>query len=170
LNKIALITLAIVIAGGLYTVRDLAHNNDRPPKEVVEMGTPSNVISEKSLNMDELQIGEAILTIEVADSPQERMQGLSGRKSLAQDEGLIFLFEDPLVSSFWMKDMLFPIDIIWISGEGTVVGFEEEVDPSTFPKTFSPKEPVKYVLEVNSGWVRANNVQVGDAVIGSVIK
>ncbi len=95
-----------------------------------------------------LKIGEQIIEVEIADTNEERAQGLSGRETLEIGHGLLFVFETPGIYSFWMKDMKFPIDIIWIDEHWTVVGVERGVTPETFPKSFLPNSPVKYVLEL----------------------
>ena len=66
--------------------------------------------------------------------------------------------------SFWMKDMLFPIDIIWINDDLNVVSIDGELSPETYPTTFSPSEPVKYVFEAPSGFSKKNSVKIGDKV------
>lgn len=104
------------------------------------------------------------LSVEIADEPGEQIQGLSDKISLPQNEGMLFIFPAPFVAGFWMKDMNFPIDIIWIDKSRNIIGIEKAVSPDTFPKTFSPASPVKYVLEVNAGWADKNNIKIGDAL------
>lgn len=106
--------------------------------------------------------------VDVADDTLTKARGLGGRESLAADEGMLFVFGRPTVRSFWMQDMLIPIDIIWISG-GEVIGFEEEVQPepgTPVSKMARYRSPglVDYVLEIRSGGVRAAGVKEGDKV------
>ena len=98
------------------------------------------------------------LPVEIADTPEKREQGLSGRESLPEGSGMLFIFENPATYGFWMKEMRFPIDIVWLSGEvGSstdpikVIDIERNVQPNTFPHIFYPPVPVKYVLETNPG-------------------
>ncbi len=100
--------------------------------------------------------------VEVADNPLARTQGLSGRESLQEGEGLLFVFDRPGRHSFWMKDMNFPIDIIWLEGDGDVVHIEKDVRPDSYPQTFTPRLPARYVLEVNAGFTENQNIKVGD--------
>lgn len=109
-------------------------------------------------------IGGAEISVEVADTVEERSRGLSGRASLKENKGMLFVFDEPGIYPFWMKDMLFVIDIIWIGEEGRIVGINENVPPDSFPQTFSPPEPVRYVLEVPAGWVKNHDTKVGDLV------
>lgn len=112
----------------------------------------------------DLKVGDSTIKTQVAQSAQEKERGLSGRESLAEDEGLLFVFDRPGFYPFWMKDMNFPIDIIWIGGDKKIVDLSENITPETFPQTFVSKVPARYVLEVNAGWVLKKMVQVGQAV------
>lgn len=95
-----------------------------------------------------LRIGEHELQVEAADTDAERTLGLSGRNELSEDRGLLFVFPTSGNHGIWMKDMNFPIDIIWLDEDKKVVHIEREVRPETFPYVFYPKAPAKYVLEV----------------------
>ena len=98
-----------------------------------------------------LKVGEKLIPVELADSPLERTQGLSGRERLEEGTGLLFIFETSGNYGFWMKDMNFPIDIIWIDENWRVVSVAREVKPETYPMVIYPDGPSKYVLELNSG-------------------
>ncbi|MEK7614255.1 MAG: DUF192 domain-containing protein [Patescibacteria group bacterium] len=102
---------------------------------------------------------------EIADTPKEREAGLSGHLALAENEGLVFVFETPTKPKFWMKDMSFPIDIIWINQSGKVIFITERAEPESYPLTFSPPDPVKYVLEVPAGFVEKKDVEIGDTMV-----
>ena len=100
-------------------------------------------------NRQRLIAPKGIITVEVVDTPETRQQGLSNRASLGDDEGMLFVFDD--VSSnhcFWMKDMQFPIDMVWLDEEKRVINTFEFVEPSTYPQTFCPEGPAKYGLEL----------------------
>ena len=112
-----------------------------------------------------LKLGDLWLDVYVADSATERQRGLGGREYLAQDQGMIFVFSEDGSYTFWMKDMHFPIDILWLASDGRIVTIAPHVAPDTYPeKTFSPTEPARYVLEVNAGFVDARGVEEGDYV------
>lgn len=110
-------------------------------------------------------VGGRALKVEIADNSHSQILGLSGRPGLAENTGMLFVFENSTFHSFWMKDMLFSLDIIWITDEGKIVGIEESVSPDTFPESFYSPEPVRYVLEVEGGWAVNNSVKIGDNVI-----
>lgn len=92
--------------------------------------------------------------IEVVDTPAARAQGLSGRRSIPENYGMLFIFEAKGNYGFWMKDMYVPIDIAWLADDGTVLGVVEAYDPSTYPEAVYPPEPVRYVLETRAGEMR----------------
>ncbi|MEK7502976.1 MAG: DUF192 domain-containing protein [Patescibacteria group bacterium] len=102
--------------------------------------------------------------VDIANNEKERNKGLGGRKNLPEDSGMLFIFEIPAKYSFWMKDMRFPIDIIWIEENKKITAISENIAPETYPASFSPSEPVKYVLEVNAGWADKNGVKSGDSI------
>lgn len=109
-------------------------------------------------------IGESAVTVEVADSEEERKQGLSGREVLEPGNGMFFIFDQPGLHGIWMKDMNFPIDILWFDQYGELVHFEEHVSPETFPDTFFPRSPSRYVLEVPAGFVKDRSIKLGDKI------
>lgn len=93
-----------------------------------------------------------------------REHGLSGYSGLAPDEGMLFVFEQDGTYSFWMKDMLFPIDMLWIDAQGRVVDIERNVSPDTYPQGFMPDSPARYVLELPAGFSQEHNIVVGSKV------
>lgn len=111
-----------------------------------------------------LKINEKELKVEIARTDVERNRGLSWRETLENDTGLLFIFDSPGEYGFWMKDMNFPIDIIWITSERRVSSCDESIRPESFPATFFPKEPVQFVLEVRAGSCSLWGVSPGDMV------
>lgn len=105
--------------------------------------------------------------VEVAKSDTERSKGLSGRSSLDSNSGMIFVFNNQK-PTFWMKDTLIPLDIIWIN-DGIITGInknvpiEKGVTDSNLKKYPAPSE-IDYVLEVNAGYCDKNSIKVGDSV------
>jgi uncharacterized protein len=107
-------------------------------------------------------IGSAAVVVTVADTEQKRIQGLSGVKKLDEREGKLFVFDTDARHGIWMKDMLIPLDIIWIDKDLRVVSFKENVSPQTFPEAFRPDADARFVLEMNAHFVSSLRVQVGD--------
>ena len=105
---------------------------------------------------------EKALVLEVSDNPLERQRGLSFRESLAIDAGMLFVFEKPDKHGIWMKDMNFPLDIIWLDENFKVVNFKKDVSPDTFPTAFTPSSPALYVIETNTGFVDRFSIKIGE--------
>ena len=111
-----------------------------------------------------VEIGGQTVAVTIADTPSARSRGLSGRSELSFDEGMLFVFPEDGSYAFWMKDMQIPIDILWLSNEGMVVDMALNVSPDSYPASFSPNTPARYVLEVPAGFAERYNVHIGDAV------
>lgn len=101
------------------------------------------------------------IPVYLADTPRVRTRGLSNKTYLPEGEGMLFVFEESGVYSFWMKDMNFSIDMIWIDQSGKVVHVESDVAPETYPTLFTSTEPALYVLEVNAGFTAQKGIRVG---------
>jgi len=112
-------------------------------------------------------IHRTTISVEVATTSAAIQKGLSGRPSLDPEKGMLFIFTTPGRYNFWMPDMHFPIDILWIQDE-VVRGIEAHVsnifDPEN-PRFYTPPIPIQYVLEVNAGFTEAHKIRVGDSVM-----
>lgn len=145
---------------------------------LIQAGALSGKAAREYSGAEILVKGRAISVL-LADTELKRIRGLSDRQSLAADEGMLFVFPTEDFHGIWMKEMLFPIDIIWLqktqinadtellSGSDTkaqllVADTKENVLPWTFPAVFYPKEKTQYVLEVPGGFIQANGVVHGD--------
>lgn len=102
--------------------------------------------------------------VSVADTVEERQHGLSDITSLPERNGMLFVFDREGSYGFWMKDMLIPLDILWIDDELRVVHIERNVRPDSYPTMFSSPEPARFVLEVNAFFVSTFNIHEGDKV------
>lgn len=109
-----------------------------------------------------VSVGGVDVRVMLADTPQKRTRGLSGSAGLDSDEGMLFIFPKDGIYGFWMKDMHFAIDILWLSSDGTVVHIEENVSPESYPASFDPGKPARYVLELQAGFAKAHNIAAGD--------
>jgi uncharacterized protein len=106
--------------------------------------------------------GKGVFTVDVADTEAARVQGLSGRPSMAASQGMLFAFPSAGQHGFWMKDMHFPLDIIWFDQGGKLIYMETDLVPETYPEVFSPPASDMYVLEVNAGTASRYQFQAGD--------
>lgn len=120
------------------------------------------ILSRIGASTEILRVGNTTINIQVADSDQERMQGLSGREGLAQNEGLLFVFEKEGYHGFWMKDMNFAIDMAWIDKDKKIIHIESDVSPDSYPKVFSPNFPSLYVLETKANFLKNAGIKIGD--------
>ncbi|MBI2639643.1 MAG: DUF192 domain-containing protein [Candidatus Sungbacteria bacterium] len=123
----------------------------------------------------EISIREALLRVGVASTPILRARGLSGRDSLARDAGMLFTFDKPGFYSFWMKDMRFPIDIIWLRDKKIVYIAKNVSPPGTgVPdsklKVYSPPVEADMVLEVNAGIADRFHIEVNDSMTAEIKK
>ncbi len=84
---------------------------------------------------------------------------------MPREFGMLFIFPELGRQSFWMKDMLFPIDIIWVDADKKVVGIASDVLPETYPETFAPPSEIKYVLELNSGGAASYGIATGTQLV-----
>jgi len=122
----------------------------------------------RDLGSGKVLIDDKKFNVEIADTILTRQQGLSGREKLGKNEGMLFVFGGTAVHRFWMKDMLIPIDIIWIQGK-EVIGFTEKVYPEPGVRDseltiYKPPAPVNLVLEVSAGTVERMGIKGGDSV------
>lgn len=102
----------------------------------------------------------------IADTPMSRTQGLSSIRWIGKQEGLLFLFPKLDHYGFWMKDMRFPLDLIWLVKESPcryrVIDKKMHVAPETYPELFYPPEPVNAVLELPAGQSELWGLQAGE--------
>jgi len=109
-------------------------------------------------------IKDKTIWVDLAQTPEEKNKGLGGRENLADDEGMLFIFKEKTTPSFWMKDMNFPLDIIWLD-DNIIVDISQNIQPHKNNQNlpvYRPSQAVNYVLEVNAGYVNKNNIKTGD--------
>lgn len=100
-------------------------------------------------------------TVRVADTPALRAKGLSGTPSLPKQEGMLFVFSDATRSCFWMKDMRYSLDMIWLDANKKIVYMAQSVTPQSFPNSYCTATPAQYVLELNAGEAKHANMRIG---------
>lgn len=129
---LVVVTVLIVMAGALVRL----WNSDKPPVTSAQC---------------DLQVGDSCFTLEVAATDAARTLGLSGRRTLPKDQAMLFDFGQPVETCFWMKDMNFPIDIVWLNSRKEVVTIASNVQPSSYPESFCPESSSEFVIEFNAG-------------------
>jgi uncharacterized membrane protein (UPF0127 family) len=111
----------------------------------------------------ELNLHVHNLMLYIADNDKTREQGLSEIKKLKDNEGMIFIFNKPDYYAFWMKDMNFPLDFIYLNNN-KVVDIKENISPQTYPQAFEPVNPSDKIIEVNVGTVQKLSIKKGDII------
>ena len=156
-----LATIAFITAVGLYTQK-------KGVNIPLSIQTPLPLI--KQVDKKEITSGNTKIQVEVARSDSERKKGLSGRSFLPENDGMLFVFDQKNVfPSFWMKNTLIPLDIIWIKG-GKITKIDKNIQPpaKNTPDSqlllYHPDKPIDYVLEVNRGFSDKNNIKVGNSI------
>ena len=115
-----------------------------------------------------LQAGMHRIDAQVAQTVDQRMIGLMFRKEMPQHEGMLFVFEQPTQQCFWMKNTLLPLSIAFVADDGTIVNIDE-MKPQTLESHCSAK-PVRYVLEMNTGWFAKKGIKAGFRLAGPPFK
>ena len=153
LKNIFIILLALALLFGIY-----AWFYVRSPEKSAPENTPA---FSKAI----VEIGGREISVEIADEPDEQVQGLSGREGLAEDEGMLFVFERPGFYKFWMKGMRFALDLVWIGADWKIVGVSRNVPPESYPGAILPPARAQYVLELDAGLAAKYGLKPGDNVI-----
>jgi uncharacterized membrane protein (UPF0127 family) len=107
-------------------------------------------------------VGGKTFVVLVADTEYLQEKGLSGQESLPLDHGMLFIFQKPNNYGFWMKEMKFPIDIVWFDQNFKIIYIEKSLSPETYPKIFYPNGQAMYVLEISAGQSQKLGLQIGD--------
>lgn len=115
-------------------------------------------INDKESNLVDITIGDKKYKVEIADTPEKQEKGLMGRKSLPENQGMLFIYDEPQDLSYWMKDTFISLDIIFIDDDMEVVSVKQGQPMSEEPIT---ENDVQYVLEVNSN----SGIEEGDQLV-----
>lgn len=151
--------LCMLCACIFFVALGVSHFKSVKQTESIESPVSQKIL--KVITTDGSTYGYKVL---LSNTPELRTKGLSGRPSLGTDEVMLFVFEREGKNYFWMKDMLFSIDIVWLGADRRVLHIERDVAPETFPKSFGPDENSKYVLEFKAGVVDSVGMEIGDSI------
>ena len=137
------------------------------PSATAPTASPTPALLDDSLV---ITVGQATFFAEVADNDEDRRQGLSGRASMPENRAMWFIYDYEHVPTFWMNDMLFPLDIVWVNASFSVVDISANAPapaPGTPPSDlalYSPRAPAQYVLEINAGMAGKFGIDIGSKV------
>lgn len=140
----------VLLAGFTYTVSE------------------SSFGQEKALFMDENGLIKADITYEKAISAEEKQEGLMNRTTLAGNHGMIFIYDEETPRTFWMKNTLIPLDIIFLDSQKKVINIEEAYPEPGTPESeldrYRSEQPAQYVIEVKQNFTDRNSIEKGDRV------
>ena len=128
------------------------------------VSTPLIATADPALPRLKLQAGAHTFQVEVAATPQQRQTGLMERKTLADDAGMLFIFEHKDIHCFWMKNTLIPLSIAFLADDGSIVNIAD-MQPQTLDFHCAYK-PVRYALEVKQGGFKRRGIEAGSRVTG----
>lgn len=174
---IILFLVSILIFWAGFSPKTFSHFFSAYP-EIGETVNQIGVLKNSAADPSDQMVSEAVLgrkgeitiknntwKVEIADNDVDRNRGLSNRKVLYQNSGLLFAFDRMNYQSFWMKDMLIPIDMIFLDDDWKIVLIESNLQPNSFPNIFGSSVKSQYVLEVNALEANLYNLAVGDQAI-----
>lgn len=116
----------------------------------------------QKLPVTSLTAGIHVIKAEVAATEANRQQGLMFREKMGQNEGMVFLFEQPAPICMWMKNTLIPLSVAFIDADGKIINIEDMQPRST--ESHCAKKPARYALEMNQGWFKQKNIKPGTAI------
>jgi uncharacterized membrane protein (UPF0127 family) len=175
-ERIVMIALVLtMISGGVWFYVAVQGEQDSVREAVLsrqyEIKTAtSTVVAEEDWRtifpfVTPMRIDDVVVQASIADSLPERIKGLSDTPFMPDDVVKLFVFGQPGEHSIWMKDMNYPLDILWLNDEGEIVHIEEQVSPDTYPQSFASPEPAWFVIEANAGFVASSSIDLGDKVV-----
>lgn len=110
-----------------------------------------------------VRLGRQTFTLVRAATPEQKQKGLSGTASLGRGQGMFFDGDHEADTCFWMKEMHYSLDIIWLTGDKKVAYIEHNLSPDTYPKTFCHQG--QYVIEINAGQAAKSGLETGQRVV-----
>lgn len=150
-----------------FNIFEISFRDEKNQEETKKEGiTEDSTVEIYNENGDSM-----IVKVELAQTDDQRRAGLSGRRSLGDYEGMLFVMDEVGTYAFWMKDMLIPLDIIFVDSKYFIVDIKENVQPcgSGYCPSIYPESPFLYVLEVNAGFAKSNKVVVGNSMVFNIL-
>jgi uncharacterized membrane protein (UPF0127 family) len=158
--------LAVLFASLLLVVGCGEQKSESPSESLSEANAPPTTGPEASrrstVSITNTEGEMVVVRVEIATTTAEKQRGLMGRTALAEDAGMLFVFDREQQLSFWMKDTLIPLSIAYINESGRIADIQnmQPLDETPHPSA----EPAKYALEVNQGFFNEHGVEVGNKV------
>lgn len=162
------ITIGVIAAAVLYLNPAVTSMLGQPQDEQQELILSQEVRSgSDGYRQVNVIVNGLVLVADIAATDEQRTKGLSVKDSLAENEAMLFVFDNEGEHTFWMKNMKFPIDIIWIDTDKTVVHTEHNLQPCSselFCPTYKPNDDSLYVLETIGGFAQRHDIVKGTMV------
>jgi len=149
--------LIVLFTFAIASADDVADSN-------ASSATSTTALPQLKFRKTKISVDGNLLTIEVADNDQKRQRGLMNRTHLAENEGMLFIFEDEQSLSFWMKNTLIPLDIGFFDRDQKLIDFQSMQPASEIelhPQVYISKKPAKYALEVPFSWFSRHKIKLG---------
>lgn len=162
-NRIVIVvfTVFIIIASSMI-YKSALYGFNKLTSDDYSGNRTSDAIGVSGLKISKVNCADNDFRTYIAKRSREKESGLSVFNRLEKNEAMIFVFESLGRHSIWMKNMKFPIDIIWLDQNGLIVDIAENVAVNTYPNSFTPKEDAMYVLEFNANTVKNLKIKIGD--------
>jgi uncharacterized protein len=153
--KITALVIAVFFLASLF-FSDLIFN--KKPKEEYMFKKEGELVIADSTGSPKIKID-----IEIADTDFDRQLGLMMRKSMEENQGMLFIFPGEEVQSFWMRNTFIPLDMIFINADKSIVNIRKNTQPLS-DNSYASSAPAQYVLEVNAGFTDKYNITEGDKI------
>ncbi|MCK6600895.1 MAG: DUF192 domain-containing protein [Bacteroidetes bacterium] len=158
--KLTAVLLILILAGAASV---FLYIGTRPHHPEAVSGTPDIPFTREG-KLWILKNGDSLLVdIEIADDNAQRMQGLMYRRTMGEFQGMLFIFDEDQVQTFWMKNTYLTLDMIFINSDFRIVSIQKYTQPLS-ESTYPSEGPAKYVLEVSGGFSDRHGLQPGDQV------
>ena len=161
--SLVLAGLILATAGAAACREEQRMEQENSPPAAVPNAAPSFRKHGELVIMSPDNRVKAKLEIEIAESPDELEIGLMGRPTMNSDQGMLFLFPREDYRSFWMKNTILPLDILFITADMEIATIHADTTPFS-EQSYPSSRPVRYVLEVNAGFARDRDIRTGDRV------
>ena len=160
--RTSIVVLTLLFAS-LVLVTGCAREKSESPSGTAPPTTGPQTSRTPTVSITNSEGERVVVRVEIANTEAARERGLMGRTALAEDAGMLFVFDREQRLSFWMKDTLIPLSIAYIDGRARIVDIQDmqPLDETTHPSA----EPAQYALEVNQGFFEERGIEVGNEVV-----
>lgn len=159
-----IITVAVLYFNPAITTSILGQTEDEQQELTISQQLRSGSYGYRQVNVT---MNGLVLVADIAATDEQRTKGLSVKDRLGENEAMLFVFDNEAEHTFWMKNMKFPIDIIWLDSDKTIVHIEHNLQPCSFEllcPTYKPNVESLYVLETVGGFAEKHDIVKGTMV------